>query len=122
MRILFDAGVPKGLRKHLQQHEVARVQELGWENLQNGELLRVAEKEFDLLLTTDSNIRYQQRLPDYKIALIVLRAFRNSEKRFIPVMPRLNEMLKIIQPGDCVYLYADELLERRDKRKGKQKS
>ncbi|HWQ34086.1 MAG TPA: DUF5615 family PIN-like protein [Blastocatellia bacterium] len=122
MKILFDVGVPKGLRQHLPNHEVTRVQELGWERLRNGELLRAAEKDFDVLLTTDSNIRYQQRLPDYQLALIVLRAFRNSEKRLLPVMPRLNEMLKIIQPGDCVYLYADEFLERKDRRKGRQKN
>jgi hypothetical protein len=74
MKILFDSCSPRPLRNHLVGHEVTTAQELGWEALKNGELLRRAQAQFDVLISTDSNIEYQQQLPDYDIALIVLRS------------------------------------------------
>jgi len=73
MRILFDNGTPDALRAHLQEHEVTLARHAGWERLINGSLLKVAEEGgFELLLTTDKNIRYQQNLAGRKIALVVL--------------------------------------------------
>lgn len=122
MKILFDVGVPKRLRPHLAPHEVLRAQEAGLAPLANGELLRAAEKEFDVLLTTDTNLNYQQNLPGFDIAVIVLRAFRASEKLLLPLMPKVLAALESIRPGECVYLYADDALERKDERKGKPKN
>lgn len=63
MRILFDHGTPSGIAKALSGHEVTEAIERGWEKISNSELLAAAEAEgFDLLLTTDKNIRYQQNL------------------------------------------------------------
>jgi hypothetical protein len=73
MLILFDNGVPAPLRRSLTSHTVFEAIERGWESLANGELLEVAEEAgFDILLTTDKNIRYQQNLTGRKIAFIVL--------------------------------------------------
>jgi hypothetical protein len=73
MRILFDQGVPRGLTASLPIHEVTEARELKWERISNGELLRLAEDAgFDLLLTTDKNVRYQQNLADRKISIVVL--------------------------------------------------
>ena len=73
MRILFDNGTPDALRAHLREHQVTFARHIGWERLVNGNLLRAAEDAgFDLLLTTDKNIRYQQNLAGRKIALVVL--------------------------------------------------
>ena len=73
MRILFDQGVPRELAASLRTHEVAEARELGWEPISNGASLKVAEGAgFDLLLTTDKNVRYQQNLSGRKIALVVL--------------------------------------------------
>jgi hypothetical protein len=85
--VLFDNGVPRPLRKRLQPYRIVTTQELGWEQLKNGELLRIAEADFDVLITTDSNIKYQQSLPARDIALIVLRAFRISMKYYEPLLP-----------------------------------
>lgn len=73
MRILFDKNVPVGVRQFLSKHEVSTVVELKWPpKLQNGELLRAAEDEaFDVLVTCDQNITYQQNLTDRKLALVV---------------------------------------------------
>jgi hypothetical protein len=73
MRILFDQGVPLPIRAYLEKHKVRTAAQEGWDTLKNGELLAVAEAAgFDVLLTTDKNIRYQQDLSERKIALVVL--------------------------------------------------
>ena len=73
MRILFDQGVPRGLTASLRGHVVTEARELKWERVSNGELLKLAEAAgFDLLLTTDKNVRYQQNLSDRKISIVVL--------------------------------------------------
>src|SRR5579872_6766882 len=73
MLVLFDHGTPAPLRPFLKSHSVTRTQDLGWDTLTNGELLRAAEERgFDLLLTTDKNIRDQQNLIGRKITIIVL--------------------------------------------------
>lgn len=73
MRILFDHGTPYPLRVSLTGHSITRTQDMGWDRLSNGELLTAAEQAgFELLLTTDKNIRYQQNLSGRKIAIVVL--------------------------------------------------
>ena len=73
MLILFDNGTPRGLARHLSGHTVEESRSRGWEELKNGELIDAAEQAgFDLIVTTDKNIRYQQNLKTRKIALVVL--------------------------------------------------
>lgn len=72
MKILFDQGTPAPLRRELGEHEVSTVFEMGWSDLVNGELLTRAEGAFDLLITTDQNLPYQQNLTDRKLAIIAL--------------------------------------------------
>jgi hypothetical protein len=73
MRVLFDQGTPVPLRLALFGHQVATAYELGWATLKNGELLRAAEDQgFEVLVTTDSNLRYQQNLMARRIAVVVL--------------------------------------------------
>jgi len=74
LRILFDKNVPVGVRHFLPQHEVHTVVEMQWpDQLDNGELLKMAEDSgFDVLVTSDQNIRYQRNLTGRKLALVVL--------------------------------------------------
>lgn|SRR5690348_6433515 len=73
MRVLFDQGTPVPILRYLSGHEVRVSADFGWERLTNGELLRAAEQEgFEVLLTTDKNIRYQQNLKGRRIAIVVL--------------------------------------------------
>ncbi len=72
MHVLFDQGTPAPLRRALADHAVSTAYEMGWSNLQNGDLLRAAEANFDLLVTTDQNLRYQQNLKDRRLAILVL--------------------------------------------------
>ena len=73
MKILFDNGTPKPIAKCLGAHQVTRSRQIGWHELGNGDLIQRAEEAgYELLLTTDKNIRYQQNLADRKIAIVVL--------------------------------------------------
>ena len=72
MRILFDHGTPAPLRHALKEHAVATAYELGWSELDNGELLAATEAEFDVLVTTDQNLRYQQRVAGRRLAILIL--------------------------------------------------
>jgi len=73
MKILFDQCTPVPLRKFLILHEVATAYEQGWSELENGNLIQAAEDNgFDLILSTDKNLKYQQNLQDRKIGIVVL--------------------------------------------------
>jgi hypothetical protein len=62
MKILFDQGTPAPLRNALAAHTISTAYEMGWSDLENGELLKRAEEMFDAFITTDKNLRYQQNL------------------------------------------------------------
>ncbi len=73
MRILFDHSTPAPLRRHLTEHTVTEAIEQGWDRLSNGDLLNVGERAgFEVLVTADKNIRYQQNLTDRQIAIVEL--------------------------------------------------
>ena len=73
MKILFDNGTPNPIARSLIGHEVTFARKIGWHELENGELIQKAEEAgFELLLSTDKNIRYQRNLAARKIALVVL--------------------------------------------------
>ncbi len=73
MRILFDQGVPAPLRRHLDGHVVDTAAERGWSDLDNGDLIDNAEQAgYEVLITTDQNLRYQQNLAGRRLAVVVL--------------------------------------------------
>jgi hypothetical protein len=73
MKILFDNGTPKPIARSLSSHQVTFARKIGWHELENGELIQRAEDAgYELLLSTDKNIRYQQNLAGRKIAIVVL--------------------------------------------------
>jgi hypothetical protein len=73
MKILFDNGTPKPIAESLSGHEITYARRIGWHELENGELIEKAEEAgYELLLSTDKNIRYQQNLTHRKIAIVVL--------------------------------------------------
>ena len=98
MRILFDNGTPRGVASALPDHTVEEARSRGWDTLRNGELLDAAEAAgFDVLLTTDRNIRHQQNLTGRKIAIVILgkgrwRLIRNS-------LPAIAAAVVAVTPG-----------------------
>jgi hypothetical protein len=76
MKILFDHGTPAPLRRALAGHTVSTAYEMGWTALDNGALLKAAETDFEALITTDQNLRYQQNLTGRRLAILVLPTTR----------------------------------------------
>lgn len=72
MKILLDECVPLPVRDLLDQHDCRTAQQMGWKNIENGALLDLAEAEFDLFITADQGVRYQQNLTGRKIAILEL--------------------------------------------------
>ena len=72
MKILLDECVPSPLRHLLSPHECVSTHQMGWAGVTNGELLRLAEPQFDLFITADQNLRYQQKLVGRRIAILEL--------------------------------------------------
>lgn len=104
MKLLIDENLPKGLKQHLLEHEVYTVRDMDWQGKKNGELmaLMVAE-QFDVLLTFDKNLRYQQNFAKYPIAVLVLNAFGNSMRFLEPLIPFMCESLRNkLPPGASV--------------------
>ncbi len=101
MRILFDQATPLPIRAHLDQHVVSTAFAQGWDTLKNGELLTAAEQAgFDILLTTDKNLRYQQNLKDRKIAIVVLGIQQWPQLR--PHVQRVVEAINAAVSGSYV--------------------
>lgn len=119
MDILFDHSTPRPLRKYLPDHRVALTKEMNWQRLANGELLAEAQQLFDVLITTDTNIEYQNKVADFDLAMIVLRGYSNSSHELAPLMSQVNEALTTIQSGQVLHFYVDERLRQIDQRKGK---
>jgi hypothetical protein len=92
MRILFDQGTPVAIRNSLADHVVRTAREQGWSKLSNGDLLRAVEDAgFDVLLTTDTNLPYQQNLKNRKVAVVIL-----SKNRWRLVARRLPEIVAAV--------------------------
>ena|SRR5438105_12873365 len=99
MRILLDECVPADLKPDIPGHEVATVTEMGWAGTKNGKLLALAEQSFDVLLTADRSIEYQQNMRKWQIVLVVLIAQDTKPETLRPLMPRVLEALQGIKPG-----------------------
>ena len=100
MRVLLDECVPQRLRLELPGHEVFTVPEMGWAGRENGELLRSAESEFDVLVTVDQKLKYQQSITGRNMAVVVLVARRNKIEFLRPLLPDLERTLAQIKPGE----------------------
>jgi hypothetical protein len=98
MLILFDQATPVPIREYLIGHDVRTAAQQGWDTLKNGELLTAAEEAgFDLLLTTDKSMRYQQNLTNRKIAVVVLGLQQWPGLR--PHVQRVVEAVNVATPG-----------------------
>jgi len=104
MNILFDENFPRPLRRFFPDHQVTTVQKMEWLEAENGDLLAIAEAEFDVLLSTDKGIKYQQNFTDRDIAVIVLRTKDNRMPTLIPLMPKVLALLPTVQPGQVYFV------------------
>jgi hypothetical protein len=104
MRVLLDECVPRGLRAELPGHEVETVAEAGWAGVKNGELLQRAASRFDVLLTVDRNLEYQQNFSGLTIAVIVIDVPSNDIEVIRPLMPEVLEALPKAKAGVATHV------------------
>ena len=97
MKILFDECVPRPLRRALLPHECVTVQELGWSGSSDGTLLNAAG--FDVFLTTDRNLAFQQNWANSKVGVLVLCASTNRLNDLLPLVPDVLKQIRLIRPG-----------------------
>ena len=102
MRILLDECLPQRLKRDLVGHEARTVPEMGWASRRNGELLVLAEAEFDVFLTVDRNLSFQQDVARFKLAVVVLVAKGNRHKDLQPLIGELLDVLVGVVPGQLV--------------------
>lgn len=105
MRVLLDECVPRGLRKELPGHDVKTVAEAGWAGVKNGALLKRAATQFDVLLTVDRNLEYQQNFADLMIAVIVINATSNDIAVLRPFMAAVREAIGKAKPGTVSHVH-----------------
>ena len=100
MRILLDECTPRAVKTGLPAFAISTVQEMGWAGVKNGELLRRAEAQFDVLITTDQNLQYQQNLAAGRLAVIVLPS--NQVPIVMKLLPSIEQALQSISAGAVV--------------------
>ena len=98
MRILLDESLPRDLGQLVVGHEVVTVQAAGWSSVKNGKLLTLAATRFDVFVTADRNVEFQQNLKTLPIAVVVLRARNNRIQALEPLLPELLQILKHLAP------------------------
>lgn len=102
MRVLLDECVDRRILRHLTGHQVTTVSKQGWTGIKNGRLLTLAEKEFDVLITMDRNLSFQQHVPRFAIGLIVLRAHSNRLADLLPLLPEVIAAISQVKAGGTV--------------------
>jgi hypothetical protein len=103
-RVLLDENLPRLLKRELSGFEVRTVAEVGWAGVKNGKLLRLAEAEFDIFVTADQNLSYQQPVTVFKLGLVVLKARTTKLEDLLPLAPALREILDTVKAGQVCYV------------------
>jgi Domain of unknown function (DUF5615) len=99
VRLLLDECIDRRLAKEFVGYEVKTVPQMGWAGIKNGQLLALAETEFDAFITVDRNLSFQQNLPQFGIAVVVLHAFSNRLADLKPLAPKILEVLATVTKG-----------------------
>lgn len=99
MRILLDSCVPRRLAASLKVHEVTTAPRMGWGDLDDGPLLDAMAGHFDVWVTVDTNLPYQQRLDYRPFAVVVLKAKTNRLPDLLPLVPALQVAIEELRPG-----------------------
>ena len=102
MRILLDECLPKRLKRDLVGHDARTVPEMGWASKRNGELLALAEEDFDVFVTVDRDLSFQQDVGRFKLGIVVLVAKGNRRPDLLPLVPELLDILTGLAPGQVL--------------------
>nr|VFJ60567.1 MAG: hypothetical protein BECKFW1821A_GA0114235_11045 [Candidatus Kentron sp. FW] len=102
--VLLDECVPRKLANHIIGYDVQTTRKAGWSGFKNGELLRQAQADFDVLITTDRHLAYQQNLAKFDIAVIVVMARSNDILDLLPFVPEILDAIPKAEPGAPIVL------------------
>jgi hypothetical protein len=100
VNILLDENVPVQILSALGEHQVKTVQDAGWQSLTNGDLLRVAENTFDIFITGDKNLKYQQNLRNRGIAIVELST--NKRRAIESNLDLIRDTINRVKRGDFI--------------------
>lgn len=107
MRVLLDECLPRKLKQEFHGHTVFTVPEMGWAGKQNGELLRLAKDKFDVFVTLDRNLSFQQNLRVADLAVVILEAENSRLATLKPLIPKVLRSLQTIKPKEILTVRAD---------------
>jgi predicted nuclease of predicted toxin-antitoxin system len=102
MKVLLDESLPRALKHEFRFHNVLTVPEMGWAGKDNGELLRLASEDFDVFVTADQGLQYQQNLAGFDIAVVTLAARTNRVEDLKPLIPKLLASLPDLEEGKVI--------------------
>lgn len=106
MKILLDECIDRKLAREFPDYEVKTVPQMGWAGVKNGQLLALAAAEFDVFITVDRNLSFQQNLPQFDIAIIVLQASSNRLADLHPLVPQVLSTLTTVAKGQATIVGA----------------
>lgn len=104
MKVFLDECIDWRLARSIAEHETKTARQMGWSTIKNGELLALAAEEFDVFVTVDRNLSFQQNLPAFAIAVVVLRAQSNRLADLQPLVPELLAQIPTAKPGVVTYV------------------
>lgn len=103
LRVLLDEAIPEQLRTAFSDTFVVEtVRYQGWAGMRNGDLLRAAEVQFDVLVTVDKHLQYQQNVSKRSLAVVVLETAGTKFADLLPLVPAAEQVLRRIKPGEVV--------------------
>ncbi len=108
MKVLLDECLPRRLARDFPSHAVSTVPRQGWAGISNGALIALAEQEFDVFITIDSNLIHQQQVSTKNIAVIVLRAVNSRYETLEPLIPAIRLAMVDLRPGVVVHIEKSE--------------
>lgn len=107
MKLLLDECIDRRLARELAGYEVETVPQMGWSGIKNGELLAFAEAAFDVFITVDRNLSFQQNLPTFNIAVLILHAPSNRLADLRPLIPKVLSILPKLLKGEAEHVRGD---------------
>jgi hypothetical protein len=107
VRIFLDECIDWRLARDIVGHDVKTARQMGWTTIQNGALLTLASQHFDVFVTLDRNLSFQQNLDNFSIAVVVLSAKTNRLTDLKPLIPNLLVAIESARPGAAKFIGAD---------------
>jgi predicted nuclease of predicted toxin-antitoxin system len=104
MRVLLDECVDPRVSLLLGDHKVATVHEQRWDTLEDGTLLAIAQREFDVLVTIDGNLEFQQSLSKFRIGIIVVHVAKNQLAHYRVLQRDLLAAIEKVRPGEAIHV------------------